>query len=58
MENKEENVCTACGCSLDEYPNHDVGECCANAMGCGMEPGGLEEQEITPYGVRDEYGGL
>lgn len=50
---KEDYFCIACG-SLD--PEHDIGECCADAMGYGEIR--KDNQEHTICGVKDEYGSL
>ena len=44
-----------CGCPFEIDPNHDIGECSLAFMAPGV---GLEEKEVTPYGIKDEYGGL
>lgn len=55
---KKGEKCMSCGCPLDKYPEHDVGECGAHAMGYGEVV--KDRKKVAPHGMGyyDEYGGL
>ena len=50
---RQEIKCPNCSC---KDKDHDVGKCCAMAMGYGVII--RDNQKVTQYGIRDEYGGL
>ena len=54
----ESKKCLCCGCPLDEYPDHDEGECSVHAMGYSEVV--KDNMKPAPFGMGyyDEFGGL